>query len=443
MDRTLENFIKALRRAELPVSIGESIDAFHTVELVGLAERRLLKDSLGATLAKTVEHQRIFEDCFDLYFSRDLPTDSDASGDDGRDRPAGDLAQMVMSGDATGIAAAMEGAANQIGATDIQVFTQRGIYARRILDRMGLRELERMIAELRRAGTPEALARADALEAGRSGLLGQARDFVERQYQIYGVPASERLRDEMLAEARLSSLERRDMQRMHRIVRRMAKRLAVKHSRRRKSARRGQIDIRRMMRANVAHDGVPIEIIFKERRIERPKVVAICDVSRSVASVARFLLLFLYSLAEVIPKLRAFAFSDRLVEVSEILEAQEAEAALVDILERIGFRPTDYGRTLADLEEDFAGAVDRHTTVVIMGDARSNNTDPRTDIMRRLHGRAKRVIWLNPEPKTVWGSGDSEMLNYQPHCHLATECNTVKHLERVVDDLLRIYTGLG
>ena len=307
MDQTLENFIKALRGADVPVSIGEAIDAFNTVDVVGLSDRRILKNSLGSVLAKTVEHRRTFDDCFDLFFARALPAD----GEDGTDNveqseaaeaAGGDLIGMVMGGDGAGIAAAMESAANQVGASNIQVFTQRGIYARRILDEMGLRTLERRIAALRRQGTPEAEAEADALEQARTSLLGEARAFVERQYQIYGVPASDRLRDEMLAEARLSGLETRDLARMHRIVRRMAKRLAAKHSRRRRSAKRGQLDIRKMLRANVAYDGVPFETIWKQRRIDRPRVVAICDVSRSVAAVARFLLLFLYSLHEVIPR---------------------------------------------------------------------------------------------------------------------------------------------
>ncbi|MCG8690107.1 MAG: VWA domain-containing protein [Minwuiales bacterium] len=444
MDQTLENFIKALRGADVPVSIGEAIDAFNTVDVVGLTDRQVLKNSLGSVLAKTVEHRRTFDDCFDLFFARDLPSDGQDNSDDSESTdPAdagGDLIGMVMGGDGAGIAAAMESAANQVGASNIQVFTQRGIYARRILDEMGLRTLERRIAAQRRQGTADAEAEADALEQARTALLGEARAFVERQYQIYGVPASDRLRDEMLAEARLSGLETRDLARMHRIVRRMAKRLAAKHSRRRRSAKRGQLDIRKMLRANVAYDGVPFETIWKQRRVDRPRVVAICDVSRSVAAVARFLLLFLYSLHEVIPEIRAFAFSDRLVEVSDTLEAEEIEQALVLILDRIGFRSTDYGRALADFEDGFGDWVDRRTTVVIMGDGRSNNTDPRTDLMRQLHDRAKRVVWLNPEPKTVWGGGDSEMLRYLPHCHLATECNTVKHLERVVDDLLRIYS---
>ncbi|MCG8547891.1 MAG: VWA domain-containing protein, partial [Alphaproteobacteria bacterium] len=165
----------------------------------------------------------------------------------------------------------------------------------------------------------------------------------------------------------------------------------------------------------------------------------ICDVSQSVAAAARFLLLFLYSLNEVIASLRAFAFSSHLVEVSETLERETVEKAIPDILETIGFRPTDYGRALADFDDGFMDAVDRKTTVIILGDGRSNNTDPRIDLMRRLHDRSKAVIWLNPEPENFWGSGDSEMLRYRTFCHIAKTCSTVQDLERIIDDVLKSY----
>ena len=445
MQQTLERFIKALRGVDVPVSIGESIDAHNAVELVGIADRQILKDALALVMAKSTVEKRAFAECFELFFARDIPA---ASADDGTGfEPAAtaardaSLVDMVLAGDRTAIAAAMEGAAGRIGATEICFFTQRGIFARRMLDDLGLRDLERTIWQLQGAGSAAAAGQAEALEQGRGELLAEARAFVERQYQIYGVPGSERLRDEMLEDARLTGLETRDLARMHRLVRRMAKRLASRHSRRRKAARHGVLELRKMLRANLAYDGVPFETVWKSRRINRPRVVAICDVSRSVAAVARFLLLFLYCLTEEIADVRAFAFSNRLIEVSEVFERHEVEPAMVEILDKIGFRSTDYGQALLDFETDFADAVDRRTSIIIMGDARSNHTDPRVDIMRRLHDRAKRVIFLNPEVPTVWGSGDSEMLRYRPFCQLARECNTLKHLERVVDDLLKLYAA--
>ena len=165
-------------------------------------------------------------------------------------------------------------------------------------------------------------------------------------------------------------------------------------------------------------------------------MVALCDVSGSVAAAAQFLLLLLHSLREVMSDLRAFAFSSHLEDVDDLLAGRPFEDAAAGILERIGFRPTDYGRTLADLEESHLDLIDRRTTLIVLGDARNNRGDPRTASLATLSQRAKRVIWLNPEPRSFWGTGDSEMLRYLPFCNVARVCNTLRHLERAVDDLL-------
>ena len=98
--------------------------------------------------------------------------------------------------------------------------------------------------------------------------------------------------------------------------------------------------------------------------------------------------------------------------------------------------PTDYGESLTNFRESFLADVDRNTTIIILGDARSNNTDPKAEYLKEMHERCKRLIWLNPEPPPLWGTGDSEMRRYRPYCDLLRECNTLNHLERVVNDLL-------
>ncbi len=440
MQPALERFLKALRAAEVPVSVRETLEAHEVMSLVGFADREGLRDALAVTVAKSEDEKERFEACFDLFFAREaaeasaLPTAIEGENEPEFEAP--EIVDLLAAGDIEAIAAAMEAAANRVGVAEIRFRTQRGILARRLLDDMGLRQLEQMIWGLRRQGRPAGLAQAQALEAGRTFLLEEARRLVDRQVQLYAVPGSERLREEFLEEARLSSLEIRDLSRMQRIVRRMAKRLAEKHTRRLHRVKRGRLDIARTIRRNMSHDGIPFDLYWRQRRIDKPKVMAICDVSRSVSQAARFLLLFLYSLNEVLAEVRAFAFSDRLAEVSQTLEDSSAEDAINQVLDEIGFRPTDYGHMLEDFETDFLDEVDRKTTVIMLGDGRSNNTDPRADILETIYRRAKRVIWLNPEPRTFWGSGDSEMPRYVPYCHIAKVCNTVKHLERVIDDLL-------
>jgi uncharacterized protein with von Willebrand factor type A (vWA) domain len=106
-------------------------------------------------------------------------------------------------------------------------------------------------------------------------------------------------------------------------------------------------------------------------------------------------------------------------------------------MQAIGFGSSNYGNSLADFEDGWMRHVSNKTTIIILGDARGNRTDPRTDIVQRLSQRAKRIIWLNPEFRSAWGTGDSDMFRYAPYCNVVTVCNTLRHLERVVSDLLK------
>ncbi|HUN49879.1 MAG TPA: VWA domain-containing protein [Candidatus Sulfotelmatobacter sp.] len=457
MSEPIIKFLQAARSAGIRVSVAESIDAYHALDLIGFDDRQTLKDSLSLILAKTRDEKQLFEECFELYFTRDSFTGdtADSAGDGRRERQPeeGDaggeasgsggaegqtpLARMLTGNDRAALAAAMERAADAVGVSDIRFFTQTNIYARRMMEQMGLEALEREIARLRAEGTTEAVGLAQRLDRGRGYLGDQVRDFVERQLAVFARGANEQLRDEFLQAARLSNLDRRDFERMRVIVRAMAKRLATRYGRVRRRRRRGHLDVRRTLRRNMAFDSIPFVTVWKQRKIDKPRVVVLCDVSGSVASVAQFLLLFVYSLNEALADIRSFAFSGNLIEVSDIVEQETIEDAIAKILKEIGFGSSNYGRSLADFAEKCLDAVDSKTTVIVMGDARGNNTDPRTDIMKLVFERSKRVIWLNPEFRSSWGTGDSDMYRYAPYCHVLTVCNSVRHLERTLTDLLK------
>ena len=460
MQRPIEDFIRALRAADVRVSIAEAMEAHEVVATFGYHDRTLLKDALALTLAKTVLEKERYSETFDLFFKRDqffAPENSDESPNENQDENSDEhlgrnadqedgsplsetgnaLADMMLSGDREGLAAAMEAAGQAAGVGNVRYFTQVNFLARRMMEQMGISELESLIAAVSRgevAGGPEL---AEMLEGARTRLINEARAYVERQHALFGRNAAAELREHFLEQTPLVAIDRRDFAQMDHLIRRMAKKLASRYVQRHKRARRGHLDVRRTLRVNMAYDGVPFTTIWKEKRIERPKIVAICDVSRSVAAAAQFLLMFLYNLNEVLSDIRSFAFSSHLIEVDSLLDENEVEAAIPKVLEKIGFMSTDYGRAFSDLKEQYGDTIDRRTTVIILGDARSNYRDPRTDIMQWLNQRSRRVVWLNPEPETFWGIGDSEMLRYRPYCHVAMTCRTVKHLERVADDILR------
>ncbi|MFI4935410.1 MAG: VWA domain-containing protein [Caulobacterales bacterium] len=445
MQHAMEDFLRALRASEVHVSPAEAIDAHRALMEVGFSDRDLLKDALCITLAKSEDEVERFDDCFETFFRREeFREDSPPPAESQTGRPEGGqtdlaLAEMLLANDATGLVQAMEEAAARARASDVRLNTQRGLLSRRILDEMGLRELEELINALREQGLPRDAALADRLAERREALFEEANRFVDRQLTLYASETGRRMREKLLAEQKLTAIEPEDFKSMEALVRRMAKRLATRYSRKRHRAKKGKLDVRKTIRKSMGYGGVPFDIVWKNETIEKPKIVAICDVSRSVAAAAQFLLLFLYSLNEVVERLEAFAFSDRMAAVGDILDAEELDAAVVLILKRIGFRPTDYGRALADFWETHRESLDRHTTVIILGDGRSNYVNPRLDLMKEIAHRSRAVIWLNPEPETYWGQGDSRMDDYRRFCHVAKVCNTLNQLERIIEDVLRTY----
>ena len=444
----MEEFIKALRASEVRVSPAEAIDAHRALMEVGYGDRTLVRDTLCITLAKSEVEVDRFDEVFDAFFSRDAfrpESRSAPAGEDGAPSGAAEspsdlpLAQMLLEGDTISLNQAMEAAARRARSTDVRLNTQRNLLSRRILDEMGLRELEELIQRLREMGMPRDDALADRLAERREALFEEASRFVDRQMMLYASETGRRMRETLLGQTKLTGVEPEDMRQMEALVKRMAKRLATRYARKRHRADKGKLDVRKTIRKSMGYGGIPFNIVWKSETIEKPKIVAIVDVSRSVAAAAQFMLLFLYSLNEVIEKLEAFAFSDRLIRVGDILENEDLDSAIPSIIKKIGMRPTDYGRALVDFTELHRADLDRHTTVIILGDGRSNYSNPRLDIMREISQRARAVIWLNPEPETYWGQGDSRMDQYKRFCSVAKVCNTLNQLERIIEDVLRTY----
>jgi uncharacterized protein len=450
----LRRFLQVARGAGLRVSAAEGIDAARALELVGFSDRSILKDTLGLVLAKTADEKVLYDEAFELYFQRDefsggtvhetetspaaqgAPNEAPDSSDDADRTGDPSLSELLEGDDRAALATAMEIAARAAGIEKIRHLTQKNRYARQILERMGLRALEQQMAALREADTPAAAARAQFLEERVERLWDAARDFAERSLMLFARGETEQLRERLLKSTRLANIDPGQHERMRALVRKMAKRLATRYAMKRRRRLRGQLDVGRTLRRNMGWGGIPFITTWKQKRIDKPRVMVLCDVSGSVAWVAQFLLMFIYALSEVLADIRSFAYSGSLIEVSDILEKQSIDDAIAQVMALMGFGSSNYGNAFADFEDGWMEHVTSKTTVIILGDARGNGADPRTDIVDRLAQHAKRIIWLNPEPRSAWGTGDSDMYQYAPYCSLVRVCSTLNDLERVITDLL-------
>ncbi|WP_315838373.1 vWA domain-containing protein [Bradyrhizobium prioriisuperbiae] len=462
MKENLHRFFRAARGAGVRVSPAESIDAMRAVAEIGFSDRLVLRDALLLTLAKSQDEKQALSDCFDLFFDHpDLNTapeadGSDASETDGTDQDRtdeaaeqagqeataaggppslGTLAQMLLSGDRAAMAAALANASNAASLPDIRYFTQRGIYSNRILDQLGIARLRDDLDAL----TVSNPADAERLAAALDALRGNVRERVTQALLLYGREEKESLRNEILRNAPLYQIEPRRIEEMRALIRQIARRLRERYSKPRKRQRRGHLDVRRTIRRNASWGGVPFLTAWKRRHRDRPQIVALCDVSGSVAKVSDFFLLLIHSLHEVVSDVRSFAFSGHLVEVSRLLEEKDPEDAMKEIMASVGFGSSDYGNSFADFENQWMNAITPRTTVIILGDARTNNLDPRADILRRIAERSKRLVWLNPEGRMAWGWGDSEMPRYSTFCTVVRQCATAQQLERAVSDIVATY----
>ncbi|QOZ70799.1 vWA domain-containing protein [Bradyrhizobium arachidis] len=458
MRENLHRFFRAARGVGVHVSPAESIDAMRAVSQVGFSDRAILRDALLLTLAKSQDEKLALADCFDLFFSQPEPrqdqpeanTNDEASqgadqspssgsaSEAGEGQPPeglGPLAQMLLSQDRNAIQAAIASASGAASLSDIRYSTQRGIFSSRILDAMGLQRLRDDLDEL--TATNPSLA--ERLRAALDGLREAVRDTVSQGLALYAREEAENLRNEILRNAPLARIERRQVAEMRALIRQIARRLRERYSKPRKRQRRGHLDVRRTLRRNAAWGGVPFLTAWKRKHRDRPKIVALCDVSGSVAQVSDFFLLLIHSLHEAVDDVRSFAFSSHLIEVSEILEKKSPEEAMAEIMSKVGFGSSDYGSSLVDFEHDFMSTLTPQTTVIVLGDARSNNLDPRADILRRISERSKRLVWLNPEGRLAWGFGDSEMPRYATFCTVVRQCATAQQLERAVSDIVATY----
>jgi uncharacterized protein len=495
MDRTLTNFIRALRNSDVRISTAETLDALSVVELVGYQDRAALKRALWLALPKTADEKAAFDVCFEQFFAfneiqgqrapdtaadDDFDEDSQESGEGGEggegaggseqrsgkggkkkkktkaaagpqnetepeeelgpgemSESTSALGQLLMHDSKVELSVATAEAGEAVGIREIQVFTQKGLYTRKIMDQMGLAELSREINDLRDSRRVADRRLGQELRRRREWLREQVRDYVEKQFLLHADATGHRLREELLRKVKLSNIEQRNFRLIQEVVFKMAKKLAALHSRRKKVFKRGQLNVPRTLRHNMSYDGAIFDLHWKSVKIDRPKVFAICDVSGSVANYARFMLMFLYSLEEVMPKVRSFAFSSDLAEVTDLFEHNKIEDAIAKTIRDYAGGSTDYGQALEDFRKLCLDEIDNRTTIIILGDARNNFGNPRTDIMKELYDRCKRLIWLNPEPRNSWFVGDSEMKKYLAYCHQADECNSLTHLERVVGNLLR------
>ncbi len=472
MQKKILEFTKILRNSGIRVSTAEALDSFAALDELSLDDREVFRDALRATMVKRGEEIPSFDELFDLYWSGfyDNLRETFGGAMEGLEALGIDLEELMrriaeqlqnMQGDAgalSELARAMlsmdldqleqliRQAAEQAGIDRIENFLQVGFFSRRTLEQMGVegasQELRDLADALEQAGmSPDEVAALRGLidrlmEAARKS----ARNFTERELQQRNHDYMEKFRRETLLEKSFYHLTEDEIRKMREVVERLAQRIKNILSVRRRRLKRGKLDLHQTLRRNMSHGGIPFELIFKQRKKNRPKLVVLCDVSSSVANVSRFMLQFVYSLQEAFTRIRSFVFVAELGEVTQLFYERDVSKAIEHALDGGDvinvYTRSNFGHAFHHFWQNFLSSIDNKTTVLILGDARNNYNDPRAWCLRDIHNKAKNVVWLNPESPSAWGFGDSVMDKYLPYTHVAEECRNLRQLSAMIDRLV-------
>jgi uncharacterized protein with von Willebrand factor type A (vWA) domain len=427
----LLEFSQLCRQNGLRVSTAEVLDAVRASAIAGLDDGEVLRGALEATLVKRRADADIFHELFALYFQRrgewvkgeagDAPPLVTALRKEGlsddeiehliamlADEAArlSPLARMGLGLRRSNIEALIRLAGVRLDFSRLTNPMQIGFFTQQLLEALnagGARnELTALFERLERGvgqDKAELMKRVAQEELGR--VRSSLRRYVADEFERRNIDFAEQMRQQILAHKPFGALSEAELIRLREEVTRLARKLKQLASLRPKVERRGRLDARRTIRRSLASGGVPFRLAHKRRRVERPRLVVLCDISDSVRHVSRFMLQFAYSLQDQFSKVRSFVFVSDLAECTDLFHEHEIQRA-VDMAYSGGvvnvYANSNFGRSFKMFEARYLDAVTAKTTVIIIGDARNNYNPPEAWALAAIKERARRVLWLNPEP---------------------------------------------
>lgn len=334
LSRAMVRFGSLLRAEGLPITLVQVTDAVRALDHLDLGDREELRRGLRTVFTGRPEDRPVFERCFDAFWRPVPELESGFPGPGGAPVPG--------------------------------------------------------------AEEPPALVRSGGRDREPVGLEGWGEEEAGQDREPLSVPAmSDR---EALVGQDFSTFSADQLEEVYRLTVQIARRLARRLSRRRRPpARRGRLDLRRTLRANLSRADL-VDLRFRRRKRRRVRLVLLCDVSGSMDLYSRFLLQFLFALQNVFGRVETFTFSTRLTRVTEHLRGRSYRHVLRRLTEvRDWSGGTRIGESLAQFNREWGHLIGRRTIVIVLSDGwDTGEPDLLAGELRRIRRRAGRLIWLNP-----------------------------------------------
>ncbi len=458
----VDDLLWSLRRAGLAFATPQALDVARVVARLGFDDRAVLREAIAVVVVGQRRDRAAFDAAFDAFFATDLRLAGDlydrilARGFDPADVAL--LRELIEASAYEGAGPSLGGLVGGASELDYLLATagarralapmthalQTGFFAHKLLDRVGLTRASSVAAALRARlrdalGAERGDALADALDAELDRGRARVRAHVEATLRARSGVDVDRASARRLEEVPFVALTDRELDEVRVAVRRFAERLRGAARVRERHARKGRFDVRRTLRASAATAGVPFRPARRDARRDKPRLVILCDVSDSVRTASRFMLEFVWAVQELFDRTRSFVFVGEVGEVTRLFATEPVHLALARACDGSSVPMADgssYGRVLAAFERRYADAIDARTTLVILGDGRTNYRPDGAEVIERLRMRARGVVWLCPEPRAQWGVGDSAMARFAARVDDVLDARSAADLERAARTLV-------
>ena len=286
------------------------------------------------------------------------------------------------------------------------------------------------------------------LVALRRRLAGVIADLPELLRRYLDQLADAVVEARMADRARIETVDERERADLEEALRRLARRLRGARTSRQRNTPRGRVSPGRTMRRNMRYEGVPFQPVTTSRVADKPRLLLLADVSLSVRATARFTLHLVHGMQSLFTQARSFAFVDAPVEITELFAEHPLERALglvFDGLPAGGLldvdASSDYGAAFTRLLSEHSAALDRRTTLIVLGDGRGNGNDARVDTFQEIARRVRETIWLTPEPRYSWPLGSCDLPRYAEFCDRVQVVGDLSGLQQAAQQMSAEATG--
>ncbi|HOV08480.1 MAG: VWA domain containing CoxE-like protein [Spirochaetes bacterium ADurb.Bin218] len=437
INRKLFDFIEVLRDADIVISADEVLSLFTALPEIDIADKVSFRQALKTTLVKDYTDIPVFDKCFNEFFS-------------GREKLFDNIDVSAV--------------ASLIANSNPHLIEELNDLLDQFLDSLGDLVMERSSEELLNmfleellpsssggaggmsifksnnsiASSFQSMAEEDGQENLRQGIDELLRGMLSLKKTKRSIGKELKNREDYLLNRYIYQLTPDEIKEMRELVKRFGQKLKNRISLRKKRVKHGGIDIKRTFRTNLQYGGVPFKLFYKNKKIDRPQLVIMCDVSRSVNQYSRFMLLLTYSLQSLFSKVRTFAFISNMVEITDLFREMDPERAINSMFSDENFTygwGSNYGRCFNQFVAEYSDALTRKTSVLVLGDARNNDNDPGIESFKKIKERCRNLFWLNPDKKHLWDWSDSIASLYGAYCTEMKEVNNFLDLSEFIDKL--------